>query len=361
VSETVPASGAGGRRVWGIYDERFLRHELAGHPERPARLRHVVAELQRRSLWERVTWLPAAAASEDQLATVHDPEYVALIREASAAGGGMLDLNTYLTADSHEVACLAAGSTVGLTGTVVGERGVGFALVRPPGHHAMPQRAMGFCLFNNIALAAEHAGRELGLERVAIVDWDLHHGNGTQEAFFHRPDVLYCSIHESPKFPGTGARDEIGVWAGEGYTVNVPLRSGAADEHYLRAFDEVFAPIVRAFGPQLILVSAGYDAHMADPIGGMALSVAGFRQMAERVLAWADELCEGRLVLVLEGGYDLEGLARGVAVTFEALLGLRSAAEDRPPPLHPRLAEELDKQLEMAKIVQRQFWCLGGA
>ncbi len=356
MSETPSSCAAAGRTVRGVYDDRFLRHDRPGHPERAERLRRVAAELRRRGLWERLSWLAAVPATEDELTSVHEPGYVALIREASAAGGGRLDPDTYVTGDSYEVACLAAGSALRLSESVARDGGAGLALLRPPGHHATAQRASGFCLFNNTALVAEHVLRRLGVERVAVVDWDLHHGNGTQDVFLHRRDALYCSVHESPKFPGTGGRDEVGVGEGEGHTVNVPLRAGAGDEHWLRAFDEVLAPIVRAYEPQFLVVSAGYDAHVADPLGGMAVSATGFRGMTDRVLAWADGLCGGRLALVLEGGYDLQGLADGVAASCEALLALPAEPAPPPQPVDSTLAAELDRQLEMAKTVQRRFW-----
>lgn len=354
--------GEGGqtrRPIRVLYDSRFLAHGTDAHPERPERLRRILPELKAQGLWDEAEVAEPTPAGREQILLVHQPDYVRLVEQVSAGGGGYLDLDTLVTPGSYDVALLAAGAAIQAAAIGVGERRPAFALVRPPGHHATANRGMGFCLFNSVAIAAAHAVRELGTGKVAIVDWDLHHGNGTQDAFFGRSDVLYLSIHEHPKYPGTGARDEIGVGEGEGYTVNVPLPAGAGDDHYHRAWDEVLAPIVREFGPELLLVSAGYDAHFADPIGGMRVTVNGFRGLAERATALAEETCGGRLGLVLEGGYDLPGLSRSVAATLAALVEQEgSADEEHPPPLHASRHAQIEQALEMVQIVQRRLWRL---
>jgi acetoin utilization deacetylase AcuC-like enzyme len=239
----------------------------------------------------------------------------------AAQGGAWLDGDTVVLPDSWEVARLAAGAALAATDAVLDNRVArAFCLVRPPGHHATPTHGMGFCLVNSIAVAAAHAlGR--GLERVAIVDWDVHHGNGTQDAFYTTDRVFFCSIHQSPLYPGTGLADERGEGRGEGTTLNLPLRPGGDDNTYRLVFAEQVEPAIRAYRPELILVSAGFDAHARDPLANMRLSEAGFAWLASRVLALATELSDGRLVALLEGGYDLDALAASVVATLRAFDG----------------------------------------
>ena len=242
-----------------------------------------------------------------------------LRRHARVEGTGTSD--TVISPGSYDAAMLAAGAATAAVDAVMEGARAAFALVRPPGHHARYNSAMGFCLFNNMAVAAQHAVKKYGLERVMIVDWDVHHGNGTQDYFYERDDVLFFSSHRYPFYPGTGAANETGRGKGEGYTVNVPLPAGTGDGRYKEVFDDVVAPLARRYRPQLILVSAGYDAHLADPLGGMAVSVAGFSEMARTVRSLADEIaeCEGRVAAVLEGGYNVEALAASVMATIGAM------------------------------------------
>ncbi|MFQ6098253.1 MAG: histone deacetylase, partial [Armatimonadota bacterium] len=321
-----------------VYDEMFLQHGSPQHPERPERLVAIVAHLQSEGLWDAVGRLEPRPAPLEAIEAVHDPDYVALVREVCEAGGGHLDIETPLSAQTYDAARLAVGAAMAAADAVVTGRARScFALVRPPGHHATRGCCMGFCVFNNVAIAAEHSLREHRLRRVAIVDWDLHHGNGTQDAFFARGDVLYVSIHQHPKYPGTGMRDEIGVADGEGATVNIPLPAGAGDEEYLRAFADIVAPILQQYEPQLILVSAGFDAHFADPIGGMLMTSRGFADLARVVRDVAAKACDGRLALVLEGGYDLDGLAASVAAVLRQLAGVDvRGLRTEVPPAHPR-------------------------
>ena len=264
-------------------------------------------------------------ASTEQLARVHAPEYIA--RMADTAGRAVaLDSDTYTSAESHGVALLAAGAAVDAVRLVMnperskGRSGVNAALamVRPPGHHAERGRAMGFCLFNNVAVAAAHA-RAAGARRVAIVDYDVHHGNGTQHVFESDPDVLYVSLHQFPFYPGTGAADEIGRGPGTGFTVNLPLEVGAVDEDYRLAFSEVVVPVLRQYDPDLLLVSAGFDAHERDPLAGMRLTSGAFAAMTMELRKVAEEHADGRLVLVTEGGYDLRALAESLDGVVESL------------------------------------------
>jgi acetoin utilization deacetylase AcuC-like enzyme len=268
-------------------------------------------------------------------------------------GGGFLDADTYLGARSYDAALLAAGGVVELVRAVVsGRASNGFALVRPPGHHSTPARGMGFCLFNNIAVAARAALDELNLTRVLIVDWDVHHGNGTQEIFYGLPQVFFFSTHQYPHYPGTGAWGETGAGAGLGYTANVPLPAGVGDAGFRRIFAEVLEPLAGRFRPELILVSAGYDAHWNDPLAGLCLSLDGYWEMARSVVALAGRLCGGRLVVTLEGGYDLDVLACGAANTCRALLGDSAPGAD---PLGPSPWPErpVDDVLRFVKRIHR--------
>ena len=300
----------------------FLEHETGDHPERPARLEAILRYLERTGRLDDRRLVEPDPADEETIALVHDRAYIEELRAFAARGGGWLDADTVVSPRSFDVARLAVGAAVTAVELVLrGEAPRAFALVRPPGHHAEPDRGMGFCLFNNIAVAAAWALQRHGLERVAIIDWDVHHGNGTQAAFYRTDRVLFVSIHQWPLYPGTGRADEIGEGQGRGYTLNIPLPPRSDDAAYLRAFDEQIEPRVRAYRPQLLLVSAGYDAHYADPLAAMAVTEQGFGAMAGRVLTWAQECCDGRLVLALEGGYNLSALASSVAATLDALDG----------------------------------------
>ena len=300
----------------------FLQHEPGPHhPESPARLAHTLSLLDRAPVegLERRTPRPA---SEEELARVHSP---ALLRALAETQGrrARIDADTATSPRSWEAALLAAGGAVEATREVLsGAARNAFALVRPPGHHAEPARAMGFCLLNNVAIAAE-AARAAGAQRVAILDWDVHHGNGTQAKFWDRRDVLYLSSHQFPFYPGTGAAEEVGEGPGEGFTVNCPLPAGQGDADYGAVFHDLFLPVVRDFRPDLLLISAGFDPHERDPIGGMEVTERGFAAMASAVARVAEETCGGKLVLLLEGGYDLDGLAQSVHACLHVLTGER--------------------------------------
>jgi acetoin utilization deacetylase AcuC-like enzyme len=249
---------------------------------------------------------------------VHDDEYIQQIA-ATAGRPTALDPDTYTSPESYEIALLAAGAAIDAVERVMGgPNTLAFALVRPPGHHAERDHAMGFCLFNNVAVAAAHA-RALGASKIAIVDYDVHHGNGTQDAFYSDPDTLYISTHQFPFYPGTGSAHEIGVGRGVGRTVNLPLEVGATDDDYRLAFEEVIAPVVTQFTPDLILVSAGFDAHERDPLGGMRVSTQAFAAMTTELRRIADRSCGGRMALVTEGGYDLRAFAGSLAMCVQAL------------------------------------------
>ncbi len=309
-----------GERTALVTSRIFLEHETGDHPERPARLEAILRYVERTGRLDDRQVIEPNPADEETIALVHDRAYIEELREFAARGGGWLDADTVVSPRSYDVARLAVGAAIEAVDLVLGGTVPrAFALVRPPGHHAEPDRGMGFCLFNNVAVAAQWALERRGIGRIAIIDWDVHHGNGTQAAFYRTDRVFFVSIHQWPLYPGTGRADEIGEGAGRGYTLNIPLPPRSDDQVYLRAFDEQIEPRLRAYQPELILVSAGYDAHYADPLAAMAVTEHGFAALAGRVLAWAREWCGGRLVLVLEGGYNLSALASSVAATVDAL------------------------------------------
>ena len=272
----------------------------------------------------RVEWRSCEPAEEEALARVHPPAYLAYLRELSAAGGGHLGPDTAMNSSSWEAASRASGAACSAVESALSGEAA-FAIARPPGHHAGRATGMGFCLLNHAAVAAEHA-RSRGAERVAILDWDVHHGNGTQDLFYKDAGVLFLSVHQSPFYPGTGDVMEVGEGTGRGFTVNVPLPARSEEEAYAAAFAGVFLPVLREFGPALIIVSAGYDAHAADPLGGMALESASFGRFAAQLASLAREVGAAPLALVLEGGYHLGALAEGVAATIGGVEERQSAA-----------------------------------
>jgi acetoin utilization deacetylase AcuC-like enzyme len=306
-------------------DPRFEAHEAwRAHPERPARLRAVLDGIAAADARDAIRLLEPRAATRAELERVHDPGYVAWLEEFCLRGGGNIDADTGASEASWEAATYAAGA--GLAAVAALERGDGdaaFLAVRPPGHHAVARGAMGFCLLNNVAVTAAHL-RDRG-ERVLIVDWDAHHGNGTQDIFYDDPSVLYVSMHEWPLYPGTGRLDDVGAGAGAGANVNFPLPAGATGDVYLDALDTVVAPVAEQFAPTWVLISAGFDAHRSDPLTGLGLAAGDFADLTARVRALGPA---GRCVVFLEGGYDLEALRDSTAATVSTLVG----APVRPEP-----------------------------
>lgn len=308
-------------KVGLVYDPIYLKHDTGQHVENAGRLRAIISHLEQSGLKEKLVLITPRAASTRELSLVHNRRCISYI-QALAQGGGWLDADTVVSSDSYQVAAYAAGGAIRATEAVMaGEVASAFALVRPPGHHATPGRAMGFCLFNNIAIAAKYALASYNLGSILIIDFDVHHGNGTQDAFYADPRVLYISTHQYPFYPGTGSLEETGSRIAKGTTINIPLPAGCGDIEYLRVFKEIIAPAARRFKPQLILVSAGYDAHWADGMSMMQLTTPGFARMVKIIQGLADELCSGHLVLSLEGGYELTALAFSVKATFDVLLG----------------------------------------
>ncbi|MGH9340733.1 MAG: histone deacetylase family protein [Acidobacteriota bacterium] len=305
-----------------ILDTRFADHLTPeGHPERPDRIRSIREALERWEHFGRLQKIEPVPAEEDWILGVHSSSHFERIRRTAGVSFDQLDPDTYTSPHSFDVAMLAAGSSVRLVELLLkSEIESGFLLARPPGHHAESSRAMGFCLFNHIALAAQWALQQEGIGKVAVVDFDVHHGNGTQEIFYARPDVLYISQHQYPWYPGTGEARETGQGAGEGFTVNFPIRAGIGGHFYCSLFRDLVSPILQQYAPDLILVSAGFDAHAEDPLGGMKLVEADFGELANILNKAARKLCQGRILYFLEGGYDLRALPQSVLTVISTTL-----------------------------------------
>jgi acetoin utilization deacetylase AcuC-like enzyme/S-formylglutathione hydrolase FrmB len=316
----------------------FLKHRTGeGHPERPARLTAIETALKQKGLWDRLAHPVPAPASLATLQLVHDAEYIATARKDIEAGRAALSTgDTSVSPESWDAALLAAGAVCDAVDAVLtGKLRNAFCAVRPPGHHATPALGMGFCVFNNVAIGARHALRARGLDRVLVIDWDVHHGNGTQDAFWTDPAVLQFHTQQKGIYPGSGKEGERGAGEAEGRILNVPLDRGSSIEVFAKLYTERLAPAARAFKPQLILVSAGYDSHADDPLGGLGLQTEDFGRLTRMVLDLADELCQGRVVIALEGGYDLNALGASAAATIAELESRSRAVQlkDRTPSL----------------------------
>ncbi len=338
-----------------VADRRYLKH-FAGraHPERPQRA-EVLIEMAESLKRPGLELLAPRDATLDEIGLCHSTAYVKMVARTATVDRYDFDHDTHTSRDSYATAILAVGGVLRAVEAVLeGGADNAFAIVRPPGHHALPGRAMGFCLFNNVAIAAACLVRQKGLRRVMIVDWDVHHGNGTQEMFYEAPEVLYVSTHQFPHYPGTGSLHEIGAGAGEGYTVNLPMPANCGDGEYLRIFDELILPIGRKFKPEFILVSAGFDGHFRDPLASMRLSEDGFVAMARRVKLLAAECAGGKMVAALEGGYDLQALANSARAVIEEFGRdadepiRRGKGGDAVMPIVERIAQNLGRFWELS-------------
>jgi acetoin utilization deacetylase AcuC-like enzyme len=302
-------------------DAAFRQHITGAHPEHPRRLVAIEARLQQAGLLEQCTSASWNPATLEQLARLHDPQYVEQVERYAAAGGGRIETDTVMSERSYDVALLAAGAACDAVGRVVkGEDTSALCLIRPPGHHARPRDAMGFCLFNNVAVAAKAALAEHGLDRVLIVDWDVHHGNGTQEMFWEDGQVGFFSIHRWPFYPGTGDADETGAGRGLGWIANEPVQFGTRREAYHERFERALVDLAAKVRPQLVLISAGFDAHREDPIGSLELEVEDFSRLTQTVQQITREYADSRLISVLEGGYNAGRLAESVEAHLGELL-----------------------------------------
>ncbi len=337
-----------------VYDPVYLRHDTGQHPENARRLEAVTSHLEQAGLRRQLVSVEPRPATVQELALVHEEDYIRHIQEVAEVGGGWLDSDTVVSPGSYLAASYAAGGVIAATEAVVeGRVASAFALVRPPGHHATARMAMGFCLFNNVAVAASYALARYDLERVAIIDFDVHHGNGIQEAFYDDPRVLYISTHQYPYYPGSGGIEETGIGLGQGTTVNVPLPAGCGDGEYQTVFEEVVVPVTRRFEPRLILVSAGYDGHWADELAMMQVTVTGFARLVGTIKNLANELCHGRLVLSLEGGYDLAALSSSVGAAFDILLGKADIEDPVGQPPYVIKAPDVSLLVEKASRLHR--------
>jgi len=308
-----------------IYHEDYLKHEAGpGHPERRERLVSVMDYFRKGGILDKVGTITPEPCSDEDLLRAHTEEHVASIRSFSRAGGGPLDADTFCQHNTYDIATLAAGGVM-LAGEVVakGEFSNSLALVRPPGHHATKDKAMGFCYFNNVAVMARYLQEKQDIKKILILDWDAHAANGTMDIFYNDPSVLNISIHQDPVsfYPGTGFAEQIGEGVGEGYTVNVPLTHGAGDSDYVYVLEELVIPLAKSFQPELIAISTGFDSHKDDFISGMQLTEQGYGFLTEMMLGLTGEVCDGKLVVELEGGYNLEAISRSSYAVMNSLLG----------------------------------------
>jgi acetoin utilization deacetylase AcuC-like enzyme len=331
-----------------LYSPVFLEHKEEEHPEAPERLEEILRVLQNTGILARLVAIEPQSATDAQIFAVHAPEHLARIERviSHARGTAHLDPDTYVNAHSLIAARLAAGAVVRAVDAVMHrEVDNAFALVRPPGHHATRGDSMGFCILNNIAVGAQHALDAHHLERVLIVDYDVHHGNGTQDIFYRDPRVMFFSSHLYPFYPGTGNWNEIGSAEGMSYTINVPLPAGVGDRGYQQVFDDLLFPLAERYRPQLMMVSAGFDAHWRDPLAMANMSIAGYTSLTRTLMELARELCGGRLVVALEGGYDLDVLSQGVAAVFRVLLG--------DPDIRDAIGSSTEPEADISDLVER--------
>lgn len=344
-----------------IKDDRYMEHDPGpGHPESPNRLKVIYSMLEQE--FPSLPVITPRLATENELALIHDLFYIQAVAKTEGRQYSQLDPDTGLSARSYEIARLAAGGLLEAVDRMLSKDVASsahqteaqnpqavFAFVRPPGHHAEPDRGMGFCLFNNVAIAAEYARKKLGIKRILIVDWDLHHGNGTQKAFYDDPGVLFFSSHQYPHYPGTGGLNEVGSGNGEGFTINAPFPSGFGDAEYIAAYERILRPVALEFGPELVIVSAGFDPYIKDPLGGMEVTSKGFGTLANIVLDIAEKTCEGRVILSLEGGYNPEGLREGVRAVIKTFLNPAVHQSANPSPAG-------EKVINSIISIQKKYW-----
>ncbi len=339
-----------------VRDERYMNHRPGSfHPESHKRLKVIYDMLNDPDMAGRFNEVPVRRAEREELLLIHSPQYVDMVAATEGKSSRSLDPDTSTSSGSYEAALLAAGGLCRAISMVIeGELDNAFALVRPPGHHAEKDRAMGFCIFNNVAIGARYAQEKHKLKRILIVDWDLHHGNGTQHSFEQDPTILYFSTHQYPYYPGSGAFHEAGRGSGEGFTVNVPLSPGHCDGEYVGIFEKILKPVAMEFDPELILVSAGIDIYENDPLGSMFVSREGFAALTRSVMDVAQKCCDGKLVITLEGGYDLDGLRASVKSILKELAGLSETSIDEMVSRGDK--KKIDYAINQVLKVHGRFW-----
>lgn len=344
-----------------IKDPLYIEHDTGTyHPESPNRLKTLYQMLENRDM----SWVQSCSprpATLEEIRYIHTESYVSFVSSLENRARASLDPDTVLSPKSFQASLLAAGGVLtGIDLLMDNSLDNVFALVRPPGHHAEADHGKGFCIFNNVAIGAEYAMRRFGLDRILIIDWDLHHGNGTQHSFYENNRILYFSTHQFPYYPGTGEKDEFGKGKGKGYTVNVPLGIGCGDREFYKIFREILEPIANCFQPQLVLVSAGFDAYEVDPLGGMELTPAGFAAMTQVVMDISERSAQGRVLLTLEGGYNLKGLRDCVKQVLRQLNGKQTASSELLNTEPGKLTTREDYEISSVIKLQKRFWsCFG--
>ena len=337
-----------------VSDAIYQQHETHDHVEGKDRLTAIETALVKAQVKQHLELIQPRPATLDEIAAVHDRGYLQELKKEIDSGGGWLDPDTYVSSGSWEAALYAAGGLMNAVDSVMTKKhSSAFALVRPPGHHAVHMHQMGFCLFNNVAVAARFALKNYNVKRIMIIDFDVHHGNGTQEAFYTDGQVLYCSTHEYPWYPFTGMADETGDKAGKGCNLNVPMEASVGDAEYLRAFYEVIVPVGQRFQPDLVMVSAGYDAHWMDSISNINLTTTGYARIMKAIRSMSDECCGGKIVCTLEGGYHRAALAFSVAATFEMLLRNDEIIDPFGQPPATYSPPDFDGYIDMLKNIHK--------
>lgn len=323
-----------------ISHPRYVEHHLQGHPEHAGRIRAVWEQLRLAGLIDRMKVHEARAVEDKWIQKVHSPKYVDLLHwldESRPSHMNHLDPDTYAGPTSIEIARLSAGGVILAADEVLsGNARNALAAVRPPGHHAMPDHAMGFCILGNVPIAVRYAQETYGIKRVMIVDYDVHHGNGTEAMFYDDPSVLFISTHQAPFYPGTGSLTDIGSGQGEGYTINIPLPAGHSDSNFAAIYDQIVWPAAERFKPEFIIVSAGFDAHWLDPIAGMRLSLTGYAHLSRELIRMAEKFCSGKIIFAMEGGYNLDALSHGMVNIAHALLGDENISDPMGMPRETR-------------------------
>jgi acetoin utilization deacetylase AcuC-like enzyme len=341
-----------------VKDYRYLNHETGHyHPESPRRLESIYKMLEASDMKGRFAEIAPRFATEEEIEMIHQPSYYRMVAATAGKSHSYLDPDTETSPESFEVARLAVGGFLNTVDSCVkGEVKNAFAFVRPPGHHAEANRAAGFCLFNNVAIGALYAIRKHGMKRILVVDWDLHHGNGTQHSFYEDPRVLYLSTHQYPYYPGTGGFQEIGKGDGKGYTINVPLRTGPGDSEYLKIFRKILQPVALEFKPDMVMLSAGFDIYFQDPLGGMKVTPKGFGYLARVLMDIADACCGGRFVVTLEGGYHIEGLTQSIKVVLNEMVGSTHVPAGEIESVEQKANPAIDTVINTVIAQIKPFW-----